>query len=168
MTPIAKLLGVIALLSAGLDFNFADEKTGAPLEQNYGTTCLALVGFSEARDQSDAGLAAVMQVVLNRATDPARRWPATLCDAALQPGQFLGVDRWPVPRHPERIDAKSWARAQAMAQRVIDGTAPVPFLCLFATGFDQDAPRPNHGVVCRVGAHTFYTEPQTRHEIAGN
>lgn len=159
MTTFAKVLGILAILGSGLDFNDDAPAQSAPLERNYGHTCLALVGFSEARDQGDAGMAAVMKVVINRATDPAHRWPQTLCDVALQPGQFLGVDRWPVPRHPERIDPKSWQRALDLADRVIAGTAPIPFLCQFATGFDQDPPRLNHGVVCRIGAHTFYTEP---------
>lgn len=157
MTFLAKLLGLTAILGAGVDLDVYT--TTMPPERDYGRTCLALVGFSEARDQSDAGLAATMQVVVNRATDPAARWPRTICDAALQHGQFQGVDHWAVPRHPERIDAIAWQRANDMADQVIAGTAPVPFDCATATSFDQTAPHPNRGVVCRVGAHTFYAEP---------
>jgi spore germination cell wall hydrolase CwlJ-like protein len=153
MTP-RHALGLLALLCAGADFN-----DDALQHVDFsGRTCLALVGFSEARNQDDAGLAAVMQVVANRATDGAARWPQTLCDVALQPGQFLGVDRWPTPRNPERMDAIAWARALEMADQVIAGTAPVPAECRAATSFDQAVPA-GHDVLCRLGAHTFYSDP---------
>jgi spore germination cell wall hydrolase CwlJ-like protein len=155
--PIAKLLGLLAILAAGVDFDVYT--TTMPPERDYGRTCLALVGFSEARDQDDAGMSATMQVVVNRAADPAGRWPRTLCDVVLQPHQFIGVDRWPIPRHPERIDAANWQRALELADQVIAGIAPVPFACLTAIGFDQTAPRDGAGVVCRLGAHTFYAAP---------
>jgi spore germination cell wall hydrolase CwlJ-like protein len=118
------------------------------------------VGFSEARDQDDAGLAMTMQTVINRATDPLARWPRTLCGVVLQPGQYLGVDTWPVPRHPDRIDAASWERALIMADHVIAGDAPIPDACAHATGFDQ-APiaRDDIRFACHLGAHTFYVEP---------
>lgn len=167
MTSLAKLLGVLAILGSGLDIN--DPPTFATPERDFGRTCLALVGFSEARDQGDAGLAAVMRVVINRATDPAHRWPRTLCDVALQHGQFVGVDSWPTPRHPERIDAVAWHHAQDVAELVLAGKG-VPAECAGANGFDQDPPRANHGVVCRIGAHTFYAEPlpARKSQIAAN
>jgi spore germination cell wall hydrolase CwlJ-like protein len=157
VTALAKLLGLAAILAAGLDFN--EDRPSAPLVDFSGRTCLALVGFSEARDQDDAGMAATMQVVINRAIDPAGRWPRTLCDVALQPGQFVGLDRWPTPRHPERIDVHSWARALDIADQVIAGSAPVPFACSAATAFDQNAHIDRAGIVCRLGAHTFYAAP---------
>jgi spore germination cell wall hydrolase CwlJ-like protein len=153
--PLTKIVGLLAILATGVDWDDAAMKP----ERDYGRTCLALVGFSEARDQNDEGLAAVMQVVVNRATDHSRRWPSTLCGAALEPGQFLGVDNWPMPRHPERIDASAWARALDMADRVIAREAPVPASCAVATGFDQNHAVTQPDIVCRVGAHTFYAEP---------
>ena len=156
MTPLAKLIGITALLASGIDFDIGP---AAP-ERDYGRTCLALVGFSEARDQDDAGLAMVMRVVINRATDPLERWPRTLCDVALQPGQFLGLDTWPTPRNPERIDAASWQRALNMADHVIAGDVDLPTSCSHATSFDQAPVRSMHAV-CRIGAHTFYAEPLT-------
>lgn len=153
---LAKLLGLLAILAAGVDFDVYE--ASMPPERDYGRTCLALVGFSEARNQGDVGMAAVMQVVINRATDPRARWPRALCDVAMQPGQFVGVDTWPTPRHPERIDAQAWARALNVADRVIAGTALVPADCMSATSFDQDAAA-RAGVVCRLGAHTFYATP---------
>jgi spore germination cell wall hydrolase CwlJ-like protein len=167
MTPLAKLVSVLAIFGAGLDIN--DPPTFATPERDFGRTCLALVGFSEARDQGDAGLAAVMRVVINRTVDPAHRWPRTLCEVVLQPGQFVGVDSWPVPRHPERIDATAWQHAQDIAELVLAGKA-VPAECANATGFDQDPPRENRGVVCRLGVHTFYAEPlqAQKSQIAAN
>ena len=159
MTPIAKLLGIAAILGAGVDIDIFN--TTMPPERDYGRTCLALVGFSEARDQSDAGLAAAMQVVINRAIDPAARWPRTLCDVALQPGQFEGLAHWPTPRHPERIDADAWQRALDMADQVIAGTAPIPADCVTATGFDQTPPNHTRAALCRIGAHTFYADSAT-------
>jgi spore germination cell wall hydrolase CwlJ-like protein len=149
------VIGLLALIRAGLEFN---DSTITP-ERDYGRTCLALVGFSEARDQPDEGLAAVMQVVVNRANDVAARWPRTLCDVALQPGQFLGVDRWPTPRHPERIDRMAWLRALDMAGRVIAHDGPVPPPCRTATSFDQSPRIAPPDFACRIGAHTFYADP---------
>lgn len=155
MNRIESLVCLGALLASGLDFN----DSTMPPERDFGRTCLALVGFSEARDQGDDGLAAVMQVVVNRATDPAARWPRTLCDVALQPGQFLGVDSWPTPRHPERIDRAAWLRALDMADSVIANQAPVPDTCRRATSFDQSPRNTLPAFACRVGAHTFYADP---------
>jgi spore germination cell wall hydrolase CwlJ-like protein len=155
MSRAQSIVCVVAVLASGLNFEDSNPKP----ELDYGRTCLALVGFSEARDQSDEGLAAVMQVVVNRATDRSGRWPHTLCDVALEPGQFLGVDQWPTPRHPERIDQAAWDRALEMADRVIAHSAPVPAACDMATGFDQNHATRQPDIVCRVGAHTFYADP---------
>lgn len=123
-------------------------------EPDYGRTCLALVGFSEARSEGDAGMAAVMQVVLNRSTDPKHRWPEMICDVAMQSGQFQALDNWPTPRHPELIDPAAWERAQALANDVIEHTAPVPKECATATSFNQSIFA--IGSVCKINKHAFF------------
>lgn len=166
LVMLARVLGLVAILAAGVDFDFDADAPPPDRVDFAGRTCLALVGFSEARDQGDVGMAAVMQVVVNRTEDPRGRWPRTLCDAALQPQQFIGLEAIAertrdgrIVRHPERIDAQAWQRALDIADQVIAGTALVPAACSGATRFDQAAPANRAGVVCRQGAHTFYAEP---------
>jgi len=130
----------------------------AHAEIDHGRECLALVGFAEARNQSDAGMAAVMRVVLNRATDPLHRWPQTICSVVQQPGQFIGVENWDYPRAPKVSDYPAWIRAHEIADAVIAGTALIPDDCAKATHFDKG--KNAHGLqsVCKLAAHTFYID----------
>lgn len=144
---------------ANVDINVAQEK-------DHGVLCLALVAFSEARNQGDDGMAEVMRVVLNRASDSQNRWPKALCDVVNEPGQFAGVENWPYPRHPERIDAAMWARALELAALLIEGKAPRNPVCYGATHFDQGGNKEGLVKICQVKDHAFYVE-RINVEIAG-
>lgn len=126
--------------------------TGIVWPEPDGRTWLALVGFSEARSESDECLATAMHTVIVRITDPLNRWPKSIDRAVQQPGQYRGLDNWPTPRHPERIDAQAWRRSLDMADRIIDQTAPVPEECMTADSFNQSV----GGSICKCGAHSFF------------
>lgn len=142
----------LALAFAAADALGADRPEMARGEKDYGVSCLALVGFSEARSESEKGEAAVQLVVLNRTRD--RRWPATICEAALQASQFHGLDKWPPPREPWTIDAAAWERSLSIARELLDrNLSKVPPACRGALYFAQ-APS-SALVLCREGAHFF-------------
>lgn len=130
----------------------------AHAEIDHGRECLALVGFAEARNQSDAGMAAVMRVVLNRATDPLHRWPESICGVVQQPGQFIGVENWHYPRRPNVNDYPAWLHAHEVADAVINGTALIPDACTHATSFDKGGNDRGLQSVCKLAAHTFYID----------
>ncbi len=107
--------------------------SAAPPERD--TRCLALIAYAEAAGEGPAGMAAVMQVVRNRAGDP--RFPGDDCAVAVEPGQFQPVDESPALRaallHPDRYrpeqvvivrgqaDRKALAEAFALARRPATG-----------------------------------------------
>lgn len=130
----------------------------AKAETDHGILCLALVAFSEARNQGDEGMAEVMRVVLNRASDSQNRWPKAICDVVNEPGQFAGVENWPYPRQPERIDAEKWQRVLELADLLIEGKAPRNPVCYGATHFDQGGNKEGLVKICQVGNHAFYIE----------
>lgn len=145
------VIGVMAILAAGLDF--ADGPM-AQIEQDR--ECLALAAFAEARNQGDAGMAAVIRVVINRATDSLHRWPRSVCGVVHEPRQFIGVEKWGYPRRAELSDAISWRRSLALADAMIAGTGPALGDCAYATSFDKGGGQ-SEGLapVCRLGAHIF-------------
>lgn len=123
-------------------------------ERDYGRTCLALAAYSEARGEGDAGMLAVMRVVLNRARDERGRWPATICDVTAQPGQFQGVDGWPFPRVPR--ESSLWARALSLTDDALAGRG-LPAGCAHAMFFHRiDANLQPLASGCRIGNHIFY------------
>lgn len=157
MTVLGKTLntifGVSAILATGI---VLDDPVGA--EKDHGRQCLALVGFAEARGEGDIGMAAAMQTVLNRVSDPAQRWGDSICAVVQQPGQFIGVEGWSYPRHPELSDLAAWQRAQDMADALIAGTGPELGACRGATSFDQGGAGPELRQICRLGLHFFYVD----------
>lgn len=155
---ILSILGITAILASGCIW----------AERDFGVECLALVGFTEARSESDICLVETMHVVLVRVTDPNNRWPKTICDAVMEPHQFSGVEKLPYPRRPWLIEPnapKQWQRALDMADKVIASTAPRDPACLGATHFDQGGGE-GKKVLCRCGAHVFSVE-NNNVEIAG-
>jgi len=116
-------------------------------ERDYGRTCLALVGYSEARSDGLLAMVAVERVVLNRLAS--HRWGESICDVAMAPGQFEGVDRWPYPRIPREADA--WAAANLAAALVLAGV-DLPPSCGHPVYFSQvKPPQP----LCKIMSHWF-------------
>ncbi len=128
-------------------------RTDVSREQDYGVSCLALVGFTESRGESEAGEATVQLTVLNRIRD--RRWTETICSVAQSP-EYHGVRDMPYPRAPWLIDADAWARSKRIAVALLDrDLSLVPPACRGATSFSTSD---RAGMVCRVGSHTFTAE----------
>ena len=133
----------------------------AHAEPDHGRICLALVAFSEARNQGDEGMAEVMRVVLNRVNQQREAWGLSICDVVNKKGQFVGVEDWPYPRQPERIDAAMWARALELAGLLIEGKALRNPVCYGATHFDQGGNKAGLVKICTVKDHAFYVEKIT-------
>lgn len=127
-------------------------------EIDHGKLCLALVAFSEARNQGDEGMLEAMRVVLNRVNQQREVWGLSICDVVNKKGQFAGVENWPYPRRPERIDAAMWARALELADLLIEGKAPRNPGCYGATHFDQGGNKEGLVKICQVKDHAFYVE----------
>ena len=150
-----KLLPILILLLTGVVEH--DDRIGA-------RDCLALVIFSEARGESWLGQAAVAQVVINRAVEAGEG----VCDVAMAPGQFHGLEKWPYPRRPAEIDEAAWLKAREVADAVIDGDYTVePPSCRSATYFFRYSGRRESWVrdlieVCRIGEHVFLVEKEPK------
>lgn len=157
-----RFLLMLAILATGLLGDPAEDAKRVAVERQR--QCLALAGFAEARSDGDAAMATVMRVVLNRATDKARRWPRDFCGVVMQPSQFLGVES--LRTHaPSIAELPAWRRALDLADATVARAATVPSECLQATNFHQSRRVAGLNQVCRVGVHTFFTEPRT---IASN
>src|SRR5690348_1277725 len=151
------LVFVLAMLACAIQFPpFDAEAAGDRID--YGTTCLALVGYSEARGEGDAGMAAVMATVLAR-IESSRRL-RTVCEVVEERGQYLGVERWPYPRHPEHDEPRAWSRSLAIAEQLLGGDLSlVPAECRGAEYFDRGGSEvPGLVPACRFGRHTFYRD----------
>ena len=109
-------------------------------EPNYGTRCLAAVGYSEARSESPTGEACVIRNVLNRAV--VRRAP--ICDVAMEANQYA---------HPTHVVEPAWTRSQLLADFVIADAWPMPAFCYHALHFHQSHEKAELG---RIGVHGFY------------
>lgn len=143
------VLGIIALLTTG--FVLEDPEK---IEQSYGRECLALVGYAEARDQGETGMAAVMQVVLNRTHD--KRFPDSICEVVQQKNQFLALEKWRYPRHPDPIDLAAWEKAHIIADNMIANVKPALGKCESAIYFDQGNKSLSVTPLCKLGVHYFY------------
>lgn len=127
---------------------------------DYGTLCLALAVFSEARGEPVEGQLAVAMVALNRVDR--ELWPDSICDVVEQHRAFDGLHRWAYPRDPLSIDAEAWSNSLDVAARAISGDlSGVPAECEGATHF-YTGPTPSwaHRMEfrCTVGAHHFLRE----------
>lgn len=118
-------------------------------ETDYGRTCLALVGYSEARGEGLAGMLATEQVVINRLLS--RRWGDSICEVAFGNGQFLGVANWPPPRIPREQEA--WGQAQFAADLIIENVDAMPEGCGDALYFTEHKPKV---YLCKIGKLYFY------------
>jgi len=110
-------------------------------EENWGTKCLAAVGYAEARSESILGEACVDRVVLNRAVVEQR----PIYDVVLAVDQFA--------RPTSTAEKQAWARSRWLAVFSISDAWPLPDFCHQATHFNQsDSPR----ALGRIGKHVFY------------
>lgn len=86
---------------------------------------LALCVWREARGETDRGMRLVAQVIVNRSTDPLRRWPRTIPDVILQPLQFSSFNHNdPNATLLPRSDDPTWPRCVAVLQPIFDTFQP--------------------------------------------
>ena len=90
------------------------------------TFMLALCVWREARGESPAGKALVAAVIINRSTDPAKRWPRTIQGVVCQPKQFssFNVGDPNATLYPKESDA-SWVESVEAAQKAISANPPL-------------------------------------------
>ncbi|HEY2050016.1 MAG TPA: cell wall hydrolase [Caulobacteraceae bacterium] len=119
--------------------------------------CLSQAVYYEARGESAAGQAAVAQVVLNRAHDPA--YPKSVCAVVYQPAssggcQFTFVCDGAMARPLEPL---AWRRAREVASRALQGyvmRAVGRALNFHAADASADAKAGT--TVARLGNHVFF------------
>lgn len=117
-------------------------------EMDYGRTCLALIGYSEARSEGLVGMIATEQVVLNRLATG--NFGESICDVAFGNGQFEGLTDWPIPRIAPEHEA--WNLALDAADRVLSDTDALPESCKGAIFFSRIPPKQ---ILCKIGSHYF-------------
>ena len=110
--------------------------------------CLALVGYHEAKGESDRGMIAVMQVTMNRVKS--EKFANTICGVVYSKGQYS----W-TKYNPKVKEQEQYARAERLAKEVIDGKHKDN--TQGALFFNSLHRKPN-GTVCtvRIGGHSFY------------
>ena len=127
--------------------------------------CLALNAYHEARSEGALGMAAVTQVVLNRAAAGDRRWPRDVCAVVRQGGErrrHRCQFSWYCDGRSDRPrDARAWREARIVAAAVLDGSLRVRSLegatCYHSTSMDTP-PQWAYKVepVGVVAGHAFY------------
>lgn len=122
--------------------------------------CLAKALYFEARGESIKGQAAVAEVVLNRAENPA--YPGTVCGVVKQSGGGGCQFSWFCDGLSDKVsDGTAWDRAAKIARAMLDGAPRA--LTDGATHFHTPAVNPNWSrrftLTTRIGSHIFYRQP---------
>jgi hypothetical protein len=134
-----------------------------PVDQMRSLDCLTQAIYYEAGNQSEDGMRAVAQVVLNRVRHPA--WPNTVCGVVYQGAMRAGggcqftftcdgsLARTPVPA--------LWARARQYAAEALAGRtyAPVGLSTFYHANYVFPAWAPRLVKTATIGAHIFYRLP---------
>jgi spore germination cell wall hydrolase CwlJ-like protein len=110
--------------------------------------CLALVGYHEAKGESDRGMIAVMQVTMNRVKS--EKFANTICGVVYSPNQYSWSKYNPPIKEP-----KQYERAKRLAYEVVNGKHhDISGKALFFNSLHR---KPS-GTVCtiRIGNHSFY------------
>ena len=81
---------------------------------NTQMNCLALVGYHEAKGESDRGMIAVMQVTMNRVKS--EKFANTICGVVYSKGQYS----W-TKHNPKIKEQEQYERAKRLAYEVVNG-----------------------------------------------
>ena len=127
--------------------------------------CLTEAIYYEARSESEAGQRAVAQVVLNRVRHPS--YPSTVCGVVYQGSQrttgcqfsFTCTGVMGAITEPD-----AWDRARRIAQSALRGSVyrPVGLAVNYHTTAIRPYWAPSLVTQATVGAHIFYTRPDSR------
>ena len=115
---------------------------------------LALNVYYEARGEGVSGKAAVAHVTLNRLKD--ERWPKTLSEVILQPGQFSWTRKPPQIEDREALKASIMVAAKALNGTLRDRTGGALYFHAARLGepdWTQGLTR-----IAQIGSHTFYAD----------
>lgn len=136
--------------------------TTPPVAPTSDLECLTQAVYYEARNESEAGQAAVAEVVLNRSRH--RAYPKRICEVVYQRNsrtcQFTFTCDGSIGRRP--VSPVAWARAERIAREVYEGrsTAQLP---KNSVNYHANYVRPRWGAtlsrVRQIGAHIFYGAP---------
>jgi len=124
--------------------------------------CLTQAIYYEARNESEAGQAAVAEVVLNRSRH--RAYPKSVCQVVYQRNsrtcQFTFTCDGSIGRRA--INPAAWARAERIAREVYEGRSASQ-LPKNSVNYHANYVRPSWGArlarVRQIGAHIFYGSP---------
>lgn len=124
--------------------------------------CLTQAVYYEARNESEAGQAAVAEVVLNRSRH--RAYPKRVCEVVYQRNsrtcQFTFTCDGSIGRRA--VNAVAWARAERIAREVYEGRSASQ-LPRNSVNYHANYVRPSWGQrlsrVRQIGAHIFYGAP---------
>lgn len=138
-------------LSICLIFSVSATFTATLEAKSYDSTqmnCLALVGYHEAKGESDRGMIAVMQVTMNRVKS--EKFANTICGVVHSPNQYSWSKYNPPIKEP-----KQYERAKRLAYEVVNGKHhDISGKALFFNSLHKQP----KGTVCtvRIGGHSFY------------
>ncbi|WP_446690670.1 cell wall hydrolase [Sphingomonas sp. XXL09] len=133
-------------------------RAATAIDRGRALECLTAAVYYEAASESDAGQAAVAQVVLNRVRHPA--FPATVCGVVYQGSEHAGCQfSFACDGAMARVPSRSgWARAARSAAKALAGYVYAPVG--LATHYHTYAVTPawNRTLVLTdvVGAHLFH------------
>lgn len=118
--------------------------------------CAALAVYAEARGEGPLGQLHVASVIRNRVNRD--MVPRSACDVVEEPDQFVGIERWPVPRRPWQSDPVNWTTSQLAVEAIFSGLYQDE--CTVAMGFFSPPPGGvavvhRARVVCFSGGHVF-------------
>ena len=124
--------------------------------------CLTQAVYYEARNESEAGQAAVAEVVLNRSRH--RAYPKRVCEVVYQRNsrtcQFTFTCDGSIGRRA--VNPVAWARAERIAREVYEGRSASQ-LPRNSVNYHANYVRPSWGQrlarVRQIGAHIFYGSP---------
>lgn len=145
---------------AGYTPPYLDLKTPPRVPDND-LECLTQAIYYEARNESEAGQAAVAEVVLNRSRH--RAYPKRVCEVVYQRNsrtcQFTFTCDGSIGRRA--VNPVAWARAERIAREVYEGrSAQLP---KNSVNYHANYVRPSWGArlarVRQIGAHIFYGSP---------
>ena len=115
---------------------------------------LALNVYFEARGEGISGKAAVAHVTLNRLKDD--RWPKTLSEVILQPGQFSWTRKPPKIEDREALKASIMVAMRALEGSLRDRTGGA--LYFHAARLGDPAWTQGLTRIAQIGSHTFYAD----------
>lgn len=133
--------------------------------------CLTQALYYEARNESEAGQAAVAEVVINRSR--VGGYPRKICDVVYQRNtrtcQFTFTCDGSIGRRP--VNMTAWARAERIARDVYEGRSQSQ-LPRNSVNYHANYVRPSWGArlerVRQIGAHIFYGAPLNGYSTPGS